>query len=148
MTPPMFQPFRLRDLELKNRVIVSAMDMYSADDGMPNDFHLVQTGRKALGGAGLVMTEMVCVLGEWRASRRAAPGCMRRSTRPDGGASSTSSTSDSTARIGLQLGHSGRKGSTRLMWEGMDEPLPDGNWELVAPSPIRVLQQATRCRTS
>ena len=64
-TPPMFQPFRLRGLELKNRVIVSAMDMYSADDGMPNDFHLVQTGGKALGGAGLVMTEMVCVSARW-----------------------------------------------------------------------------------
>ncbi len=70
-TPPMFQPFRLRGLELKNRVIVSAMDMYSADDGMPNDFHLVQTGGKALGGAALVMTEMVCV----SAAGRITPGC-------------------------------------------------------------------------
>ena len=67
----MFQPFRLRDLELKNRVIVSAMDMYSAVDGMPNDFHLVHTGSKALGGAALVMTEMVCV----SAAGRITPGC-------------------------------------------------------------------------
>jgi anthraniloyl-CoA monooxygenase len=134
-TPPMFQPFRLRDLELKNRVIVSAMDMYSADDGMPNDFHLVQTGGKALGGAGLVMTEMVCV----SAAGRITPGCagMYAPEHETGWRRIVDFVHErSTARIGLQLGHSGRKGSTRLMWEGMDEPLPDGNWEIVAPSPI------------
>jgi anthraniloyl-CoA monooxygenase len=134
-TPPMFQPFRLRDLELKNRVIVSAMDMYSADDGMPNDFHLVQTGGKALGGAGLVMTEMVCV----SAAGRITPGCagMYAPEHEIGWRRIVDFVHErSTARIGLQLGHSGRKGSTRLMWEGMDEPLPDGNWEIVAPSPI------------
>jgi anthraniloyl-CoA monooxygenase len=134
-TPPMFQPFRLRDLELKNRVIVSAMDMYSADDGMPNDFHLVQTGGKALGGAGLVMTEMVCV----SAAGRITPGCtgMYAPEHENGWRRIVDFVHErSTARIGLQLGHSGRKGSTRLMWEGMDEPLPDGNWEIVAPSPI------------
>ena len=134
-TPPMFQPYRLRDLELKNRVIVSAMDMYSAIDGMPNDFHLVHTGSKALGGAALVMTEMVCV----SATGRITPGCAgmyapgheagwRRIVEFVHGRT--------TARIGLQLGHSGRKGSTRLMWEGMDEPLPEANWAVVAPSPI------------
>jgi anthraniloyl-CoA monooxygenase len=131
----MFQPFRLRDLELKNRVIVSAMDMYSADDGMPNDFHLVQTGGKALGGAGLVMTEMVCV----SAAGRITPGCtgMYAPEHENGWRRIVDFVHErSTARIGLQLGHSGRKGSTRLMWEGMDEPLPDGNWEIVAPSPI------------
>jgi anthraniloyl-CoA monooxygenase len=135
-TPPMFQPFRLRDLELKNRVIVSAMDMYSADDGMPNDFHLVQTGGKALGGAGLVMTEMVCV----SAHGRITPGCagMYAPEHEAGWRRIVDFVHErSTARIGLQLGHSGRKGSTRLMWEGMDEPLPDANWEVVAPSPIR-----------
>jgi anthraniloyl-CoA monooxygenase len=135
-TPPMFQPFRLRDLELKNRVIVSAMDMYSAEDGMPNDFHLVQTGGKALGGAGLVMTEMVCV----SAPGRITPGCagMYAPEHETGWRRIVDFVHErSTARIGLQLGHSGRKGSTRLMWEGMDEPLPDGNWEIVAPSPIR-----------
>jgi anthraniloyl-CoA monooxygenase len=134
-TPPMFQPFRLRDLELKNRVIVSAMDMYSADDGMPNDFHLVQTGGKALGGAGLVMTEMVCV----SAAGRITPGCtgMYAPEHENGWRRIVDFVHErSSARIGLQLGHSGRKGSTRLMWEGMDEPLPDGNWEIVAPSPI------------
>ncbi len=134
-TPPMFQPFRLRELELTNRVIVSAMDMYSAIDGMPNDFHLVHTGSKALGGAGLVMTEMVCV----SATGRITPGCtgMYAPEHVSGWRRIVDFVHERTAaRIGLQLGHSGRKGSTRLMWEGMDEPLPEANWDLVGPSPI------------
>ncbi len=134
-TPPMFQPFRLRDLELKNRVIVSAMDMYSAVDGMPNDFHLVNTGSKALGGAALVMTEMVCV----SAAGRITPGCagMYAPEHEPAWRRIVDFVHERTgARIGLQLGHSGRKGSTRLMWEGMDEPLPEANWEVIAPSPV------------
>ena len=133
--PPMFYPFRLRSLELANRVVVSAMDMYRATDGTPGDFHLVHLGGKALGGAGLVMTEMVCVSD----TGRITPGCTglytdehtrqwRRITDFVHG--------ESAAKIGIQLGHSGRKGSTKLMWEGMDEPLPEGNWPLVAPSPL------------
>ena len=134
-TPPMFQPFRLRDLELKNRVVVSAMDMYSAVDGVPNDFHLVNTGSKALGGAGLVMTEMVCV----SAAGRITPGCagMYAPEHEPAWRRIVDFVHERTsARIGLQLGHSGRKGSTRLMWEGMDEPLPEANWAVIAPSPI------------
>ncbi|MDQ0779520.1 anthraniloyl-CoA monooxygenase [Streptomyces aurantiacus] len=133
--PAMFQPFRLGELELKNRVIVSPMDMYSAVDGVPGDFHLVHLGSKAMGGAGLVMTEMVCVSPEGRIT----PGCtgLWNDEQRDSWARIVSFAHDrSTARIGLQLGHSGRKGSTRLMWEGMDEPLPDGNWEPVGPSPL------------
>jgi anthraniloyl-CoA monooxygenase len=133
--PPMFQPFRLRSLTLPNRVIVSAMDMYTADDGLPADFHLVHLGSKALGGAGLVMTEMVCV----SRGGRISPGCT--GLYADEHESSWARAVDfvhtySPAKIGLQLGHSGRKGSTRLMWEGMDEPLPAGNWEVVGPSSI------------
>ncbi|WP_435810066.1 bifunctional salicylyl-CoA 5-hydroxylase/oxidoreductase [Streptomyces mirabilis] len=135
-TPPMFTPFRLRGLTLRNRVVVSPMDMYSAVDGVPGDFHLVHLGARALGGAGLVMTEMVCVSAEGRIT----PGCAglyshrqadswRRIIR------FVHAQSPGTA-IGVQLGHSGRKGSTKLMWEGMDEPLEEGNWPLVAPSPI------------
>ena len=134
-TPPMFQPFRLRGLELRNRVIVSAMDMYSAVDGTPNDFHLVQTGGKALGGAALVMTEMVCV----SPSGRITPGCagMYAPEHEAGWRRIVDFVHERTsAHIGLQLGHSGRKGSTKLMWEGIDEPLPDGNWEVSGPSPI------------
>ncbi|WP_328694213.1 bifunctional salicylyl-CoA 5-hydroxylase/oxidoreductase [Streptomyces phaeochromogenes] len=135
VAPAMFQPFRLGELELKNRVIVSPMDMYSAVDGVPGDFHLVHLGSKAMGGAGLVMTEMVCVSPD----ARITPGCTGLWTEEqrDSWARIVSFVHDrSTTRIGLQLGHSGRKGSTRLMWEGMDDPLPDGNWETVGPSPL------------
>ncbi|MGC5562442.1 bifunctional salicylyl-CoA 5-hydroxylase/oxidoreductase [Streptomyces sp. FR-108] len=133
--PAMFQPFRLGELELKNRVIVSPMDMYSAVDGVPGDFHLVHLGSKAMGGAGLVMTEMVCVSPEGRIT----PGCtgLWSDEQRDSWARIVSFVHErSTARIGLQLGHSGRKGSTRIMWEGMDDPLPEGNWEPVGPSPL------------
>ncbi len=133
--PPMFAPFRLRSLELANRVIVSPMDMYSATDGLPDDFHLVHLGSKALGGAGLVMTEMVCV----SAAGRITPGCTGMYA-PEHEAAWARIVdfvhTRSAAKIGLQLGHSGRKGSTKLMWEGMDEPLPGGNWPVVGPSPI------------
>jgi anthraniloyl-CoA monooxygenase len=133
--PPMFQPFRLGGLELANRVIVSPMDMYSARDGVPGDFHLVHLGSKALGGAGLVMTEMACVSPEGRIT----PGCtgMYSAEQEESWRRIVSFVHErSGARIGIQLGHSGRKGSTRLMWEGMDDPLPDGNWEVCGPSPI------------
>jgi anthraniloyl-CoA monooxygenase len=133
--PPMFQPFRLGGLELANRVIVSPMDMYSARDGVPGDFHLVHLGGKALGGAGLVMTEMVCVSPEGRIT----PGCTGIYTAEQEASWSRIVSfvhGQSAAKIGIQLGHSGRKGSTRLMWEGMDDPLPDGNWEVCGPSPL------------
>jgi anthraniloyl-CoA monooxygenase len=133
--PPMFQPFRLGGLELPNRVVVSPMDMYSARDGVPGDFHLVHLGGKALGGAGLVMTEMVCVSPDGRIT----PGCTGIYTagQEDSWRRITAFVHDRTAaKIGIQLGHSGRKGSTRLMWEGMDTPLPTGNWEVCGPSPL------------
>ncbi|WP_413253395.1 bifunctional salicylyl-CoA 5-hydroxylase/oxidoreductase [Streptomyces pseudovenezuelae] len=135
-TPPMFTPFRLRGLTLRNRVVVSPMDMYSATDGVPGDFHLVHLGARALGGAGLVMTEMVCVSPEGRIT----PGCTglysgRQAEAWKRITDFVHTRSPGTA-IGLQLGHSGRKGSTKLMWEGIDEPLPEGNWPVVAPSPI------------
>ncbi|MBD0838281.1 bifunctional salicylyl-CoA 5-hydroxylase/oxidoreductase [Streptomyces sp. TRM68416] len=135
-TPPMFTPFRLRGLTLRNRVVVSPMDMYSAVDGLPGDFHLVHLGARALGGAGLVMTEMVCVSEEGRIT----PGCtgLYNGRQAEAWRRITDfvHTQAPGTAIGVQLGHSGRKGSTRLMWEGMDEPLPDGNWPLVAASPI------------
>ncbi|MFE5399509.1 bifunctional salicylyl-CoA 5-hydroxylase/oxidoreductase [Streptomyces sp. NPDC056568] len=135
-TPPMFTPLRLRGLTLRNRVVVSPMDVYSATDGVPGDFHLVHLGARALGGAGLVMTEMVCVSAEGRIT----PGCAGLYTGRQGEAwrritDFVHARAPGTA-IGVQLGHSGRKGSTRLMWEGIDEPLPDGNWPLVAPSAL------------
>ncbi|OPG05469.1 oxidoreductase [Streptomyces sp. GKU 895] len=135
-TPPMFTPFRLRGLTLRNRVVVSPMDMYSATDGLPGDFHLVHLGARALGGAGLVMTEMVCVSEEGRIT----PGCtgLYNGKQAEGWRRITDFVHTQAPRtaIGVQLGHSGRKGSTKLMWEGMDEPLPDGNWPLVAASAL------------
>ncbi|MFE5753497.1 bifunctional salicylyl-CoA 5-hydroxylase/oxidoreductase [Streptomyces massasporeus] len=145
-TPPMFTPFRLRGLTLRNRVVVSPMDMYSAVDGVPGDFHLVHLGARALGGAGLVMTEMVCVSEEGRIT----PGCAGLYTGRQAEAwkritNFVHAQAPGTA-IGVQLGHSGRKGSTRLMWEGMDEPLDEGNWPLLAPSalPYKEFSQTPR----
>lgn len=133
--PPMFQPFRIGELDLANRIVVSPMDMYSAVDGVPDMFHYVHLGGRALGAAGLVMTEMVCVSPEGRIT----PGCTgiwseeqvvawRRLT--------DFVHAGSNAKIGMQIGHSGRKGSTRVMWEGIDLPLESGNWDIVGPSPL------------
>ena len=133
--PAMFTPARIGPLALKNRVIVSSMDMYSADEGLPGEFHLVHLGSKALGGAGLVMTEMTCVSPEGRITP-GCPGLWTDEQRDRWAAITRFVHQRSTAKIGLQLGHSGRKGSTRLMWEGMDEPLPDGNWEVIGPSAL------------
>ncbi len=135
VAPAMFQPVRIGQLELTNRVIVSPMDMYSAVDGLPNDFHLVHLGSKALGGAGLVMTEMVCVSPEGRISL----GCtgLWNDEQRDAYRRIVSFAHDhSNAKIGLQIGHSGRKGSAQRMWEDMDMPLPTDNWEVVGPSAI------------
>ena len=133
--PPMFLPFQLRGMKVENRVVVSPMAQYLAKDGMPSDWHLVHLGARATGGAGLVFTEMTCVSPEGRIS----PGCTglwseaqrdawRRIVDFVHGAS--------PAKICLQLGHSGRKGSTQLGWEESDHPLPLGNWETIAASPI------------
>src|SRR5437899_920176 len=133
--PPMFIPLRLRDLVLDNRVVVSPMCQYSADDGTPNDWHLVHLGARAVGGAGLVFTEMTDVSREGRIS----PGCTGM-YKPEHVAAWKRIVdfvhAHSRAKIGLQLGHAGRKGATRLAWEGMDEPLPEGDWPIIAASPI------------
>ncbi|WP_432110360.1 bifunctional salicylyl-CoA 5-hydroxylase/oxidoreductase [Streptomyces sp. AA1529] len=135
-TPPMFTPFGLRGLELRNRVVVSPMDMYRSEHGVPGDFHLVHLGARTLGGAGLTMTEMVCV----SEPGRITPGCAGLWNDEQEAAwrriAAFVHRQSPTAALGLQLGHSGRKGSTRRMWEGIDEPLPEGNWPLVAASPL------------
>ncbi len=133
--PPLFTPFRLRELTLANRVVLSPMDMYSAVDGTPNDFHLVHLGARALGGAGLLMTEMTCVSPEGRITL----GCTGMYTEAHAAAWTRivgTVHQWSPAKICLQLGHSGGKGSTRLMWEGMDDPLESGNWPVMGPSPV------------
>lgn len=133
--PPMFTPLRLRELQLRNRVVVSPMDMYSAVDGTPNEFHLVHLGTRAIGGAALVYTEMTCVSPEGRITY----GCTGMYL-PEHLAAWKRIVdfihAYTPAKICLQLGHSGPKGSTKLMWEGMDEPLPEGNWPVVGPSAV------------
>jgi anthraniloyl-CoA monooxygenase len=139
LRPPMFTPFRLREMELANRVVVSPMDMYSAVDGTVGDFHLVHLGGRGIGGAGLVMTEMVCVSAEGRIT----PGCggLYRDDHVGGWSRVVDFVhGHGDAKIGCQIGHSGRKGSTKLMWVGIDEPLDEGNWELIAPSPLPYLE--------
>lgn len=132
---PMFAPLKLRELELQNRVVVSPMAMYSAENGLPNDFHLVHLGARAQGGAGLLFTEMTCVSPQGRIS----PGCtgMWNADHVAGWKRIVDFVhANSKARICLQLGHSGGKGSTRLGWEGDNQPLVDGNWPVMAASAI------------
>jgi anthraniloyl-CoA monooxygenase len=134
--PPMFHPYRVRDLTLANRVVVSPMDQYSAIDGMPDEWHLVHLGSRAVGGAGLVMTEMTCVSPQGRISPGDAG--IWSDAQADAWARIVDFAHGRTgAKLGLQIGHSGRKGSTKLMWEGDTEPLDDGNWEIISASPIK-----------
>lgn len=133
--PPMFAPFRLRGMEIVNRVVVSPMATYSAVHGDPNDFHLVHYGARAQGGAGLVYTEMTCVSPEGRIT----PGCAGIYT--DAQAAAWTRIVDfvhanSRAKFCLQLGHSGPKGSTKVGWEGYDVPLESGNWPVMAASDV------------
>lgn len=139
--PPMFVPYQLRQLKLENRVVVSPMAMYSAHEGVPDDFHLVHLGSRALGGAGLLFTEMTCVSPE----ARITPGCT--------GIYNQASVDawkrivkfvhiNSKCKIALQLGHAGPKGSTKIGWEGMDQPLDSGNWPLIAASAIKYTPQS------
>jgi anthraniloyl-CoA monooxygenase len=136
--PPMFTPFTSRGTTLPNRIVVSPMAMYSAHDGIADDFHLVHLGARAMGGAGLVFGEMTCVAPD----ARITPGCLglwneqqvegwRRIIRFIQGHSS--------AKVAIQLGHAGRKGSTRLAWDGIDQPLADGNWPLISASALPYL---------
>ncbi|MFC5429988.1 bifunctional salicylyl-CoA 5-hydroxylase/oxidoreductase [Paraburkholderia denitrificans] len=136
--PPMFTPYTVRGVTLKNRVMVSPMAQYSARDGIPGDYHLMHLGARAMGGAGLVMTEMTCVSPE----ARITPGCPGLYTAEQRDAWRRIVDlvhAQSDAKIGIQLGHSGAKGSTRVAWEGIDQPLPDGNWPLVSASPQQYL---------
>jgi len=133
--PPMFQPFRLRDMAIANRVVVSPMCMYAAVGGVAGDFHLSHYGARAIGGAGLVFTEMTCV----SAGARITPGCT--GLWNDEQQAAWTRIVDlihatSAAKIALQLGHAGRKGATKLMWDGMDRPLAEGAWPVIAASAL------------
>ena len=132
---PMFAPFKLRDMRLKNRVVVSPMAQYKAVDGCPTDWHLVHYGERAKGGAGLLCIEMTCVSPEGRIT----PGCTGLYA-PEHEVAWTRIVDfvhrETDARICCQLGHSGAKGSTQLGWEDMDAPLKSGNWPVLAPSEV------------
>lgn len=135
-TPPMFTGFQLRELRLRNRVVVSPMCQYSAEDGLANDWHLVHLGARAAGGAGLVMTEMTDV----SPTGRITPGCTGLWA-PEHAAAWRRVTefvhTQTGAKIGAQIAHAGRKGATQNLWDRPDVPLPSElAWELLAPSPI------------
>jgi anthraniloyl-CoA monooxygenase len=137
--PPMFLPLKLRGLTLANRVVVSPMAQYKAVDGVPGDWHLVHYGARATGGAGLVVTEMTCV----SAVGRITPGCTglwNEAQRAAWQRIVAFVHAESPARLCLQLGHSGRKGSTQLGWQQPDRPLATGNWETLAPSALPYLE--------
>src|SRR5580693_6160206 len=136
--PPMFTPYRVRGLSLQNRIVMSPMAMYCAADGVPNDFHLVHFGSRALGGAGMIFGEMTCVSPD----ARITPGCL--GLWDDAQAAAWKRIVEfvhttTQAKFGLQLGHAGRKGSTRVAWEGIDQPLDDGNWPLISASALPYL---------
>ncbi|SDG06918.1 anthraniloyl-CoA monooxygenase [Celeribacter baekdonensis] len=135
---PMFAPFKLREMELTNRVVVSPMAQYKAADGMPTDWHFVHYAERAKGGAGLVFTEMLCVSMEGRIT----PGCP--CIGPDQVPAWSRLTgfvhAETPAKICAQIGHAGRKGSTRLAWDGIDQPLTEGNWDLLSASALPLME--------
>jgi anthraniloyl-CoA monooxygenase len=135
----MLTPYQARGVRLKNRIMVSPMAMYSCTDGVPGDFHLVHLGARAMGGAGLVMVEMTCVSPEGRIT----PGCPGLWDDAQGQAFRRIVDfvhGHSDARIGVQLGHAGRKGSTQLGWQKIDHPLEQGNWPLLSASALPYIE--------
>ena len=136
--PPMFTPYKVRGLALQNRVVMSPMAMYSARDGAPNDLHLVHLGARAMGGAALVFPEMTCVSPD----ARITPGCLGLWNDSQAGAFRRVVEfvhGETPAKIGVQLGHAGRKGATKPPWEGIDQPLDEGGWPLISASPLPYL---------
>ena len=133
--PPAFQPFRLREMKVENRMVLSPMCQYSAEAGLPGDWHLMHYGSRAIGGPGLIVTEMTCVADD----ARITPGCAGLYT--DAQEAVWRRIVDfvhanSSAKFCLQLGHAGRKGATKLMWDGMDRPLEQGAWPILSASPL------------
>ena len=146
--PPMFLPLQARGITLKNRVMVSPMATYSATDGVPGDFHLMHYGARALGGAAIVFTEMTCVTPEGRITP-GCPGLWNDDQQHAWTRIVNFVHAQSDAKIALQLGHAGRKGSTRRAWDGMDMPLNDvardgHNWDLMAPSALPYMESVSQ----
>nr|HET7858298.1 bifunctional salicylyl-CoA 5-hydroxylase/oxidoreductase [Caldimonas sp.] len=136
--PPMLTPFRVRGVTLKNRIVVSPMAQYSCVDGIPGDYHLVHLGARAMGGAGMVVAEMTCPSPDARITP-ACPGLWNEAQRDAWKRIVDFVHANSEAKIAMQLGHAGAKGSTRVPWEGEDQPLEHGNWPLVSASPQQYL---------
>ncbi|MGH6762009.1 MAG: bifunctional salicylyl-CoA 5-hydroxylase/oxidoreductase [Phyllobacterium sp.] len=139
--PPMFTPYTVRDVTLPNRIVVSPMAMYSATDGLINDFHMVHLGSRAMGGAGLIFAEMTCVSPD----ARITPGCL--GLWNDEQAAGWKRLVDfvhgnSTAKIGIQIGHAGRKGATKVAWEGIDQPVESDGWALYSASALPYLEHS------
>jgi len=147
--PPMFTPYSVRGVTLKNRIVVSPMAQYSAVDGLAGDYHLVHLGARAMGGAGLVFAEMTCVSPE----ARITPGCPGL-YKPEHTAAFKRIADwihqNTDAKFAIQIGHAGAKASTRLAWEGIDQPLESGNWPIISASPQQYLEgvsQTSRAMT-
>ena len=141
--PPMFTPFTLRELSLVNRIVVAPMCTYSAQEGLPGDFHLVHYGSRGMGGAGLIITEMTCI----SADARITPGCtgIWNDAQRDAWKRIVDFVhANGEARIALQIGHAGRKGSTRLASDAIDMPLQSGAWPLLAPSALPYIEAVSQ----
>jgi anthraniloyl-CoA monooxygenase len=137
--PPMFLPYTLKGMRLENRVVVSPMAQYMAQDGVPGDWHLMHYGSRAVGGAGLVFTEMTCVSPDGRITT-GCTGLWNQQQRDAWTRIVEFVHDNSRTRFCLQLGHSGRKGSTQLGWQQADHPMPAGNWETLAPSALPYIE--------
>jgi anthraniloyl-CoA monooxygenase len=136
--PPMLTPYQIRGVRLANRIMVSPMAMYSATDGLIGDFHIAHLGARAMGGAGLVFAEMTCVSPD----ARITPGCLGLwNDEQQAGWKRLVDLIHAVghAKAGAQLGHAGAKGSTKLAWEGMDQPLEHGGWPLISASALSYL---------
>lgn len=136
--PPMFTPYTIKNLTLSNRIVVSPMAMYSATDGLIGEFHMVHLGARALGGAGLIFAEMTCVSPD----ARITPGCLGlwNDAQMEGWKRLVAFVhANSSAKVAIQLGHAGRKGATKLAWEGIDQPLERGDWPLISATALPYL---------
>jgi anthraniloyl-CoA monooxygenase len=143
--PPAFQPFNIGEMQVANRFVLSPMCQYSANDGDTTDWHLVHYGGRAVGGAGLMLTEMICISPE----ARITPGCAGLYTQKQVTAWKRITDfchTNGQAKLCAQIGHAGRKGATQLAWEGMDQPLESGSWEIIAASPIPYLNNSVTPR--
>jgi anthraniloyl-CoA monooxygenase len=134
-TPPMLLPLKVRGVVLKNRIVVSPMAQYKATDGVAGDWHLMHLGARAVGGAALVMVEMTSPTPEGRITP-GCPGLWNDAQQAAFARIVDFAHQQSSAKIGIQLGHSGPKGSTQLGWETTDEPLAQGNWPLLSASAV------------